>query len=110
MPLSTHVLDVGDGLPADELQVRLFKADGDNRVEIAAEKTDADGRVAEPFGGDLTVGTYELVFGVGAYYAHHDVETLFSEITVRFHVADPKERYHIPLLLSPWSYTTYRGS
>jgi 5-hydroxyisourate hydrolase len=110
MPLSTHVLDVGDGLPADELVVRLYRVEGDDCAEIASGKTDADGRIAAPFGGDLAAGTYELVFAVGAYYTHHDVETLFTDVAVRFRIADPKESYHIPLLLSPWSYTTYRGS
>jgi 5-hydroxyisourate hydrolase len=110
MPLSTHVLDVAHGLPASNLEVRLYKVDGDDCDEIALEKTNADGRIAAPFGGDLAAGTYELVFAIGAYYTHHDVETLFTDVAVRFRIADPSERYHIPLLLSPWSYTTYRGS
>lgn len=110
MPLSTHVLDVAHGLPACELEVYLCKVEGDECKEVASEKTDADGRIAAPFGGDLAVGIYELAFSVGAYYAHHDVETLFTEVAVRFRITDPKDRYHIPLLLSPWSYTTYRGS
>jgi 5-hydroxyisourate hydrolase len=110
MPLSTHVLDVAHGVPACELAVTLCRVDGDDCVEIVSKKTDADGRIAAPFGGELSAGTYELVFAVGAYYTHHDVETLFGDVAVRIRVSDPKERYHIPLLLSPWSYTTYRGS
>lgn len=111
MSLSTHVLDVAHGVPAVNLAVSLLRIeDGGARREIAAGSTDADGRIAAPFGGDLAVGTYELIFHVGAYYAHHDVAGFYTDVPVRFRISDAAVRYHVPLLLSPWGYTTYRGS
>jgi 5-hydroxyisourate hydrolase len=110
MHLSTHVLDIARGVPAAELEISLYRIDGEVRARVAVAHTDADGRVAAPFGGELPVGTYEIVFHAGAYFAHHDVTSFYTDIPVRFRIADPAARYHIPLLLSPWGYSTYRGS
>lgn len=111
MSLSTHVLDVARGAPAVELAVSLWRIHGGERREaVDSGVTDARGRIDAPFGGALSAGTYELVFHVGAYYAHHDLAGFYTDVPVRFRIEDASAHYHVPLLLSPWGYTTYRGS
>jgi 5-hydroxyisourate hydrolase len=110
MPLSTHVLDTSTGEPAVQLEVVLERIDGNMRRHVAKALTDADGRIATPFGGELAAGTYELVFNAAAYFAPKGVAAFYDTIPIRFVVTDPHARYHVPLLLSPWGYTTYRGS
>lgn len=110
MALSTHVLDLARGVPAAEVDVTLYAVRGEERTLLATARTDADGRVAAPLGGNLERGTYELVFGAGAYFTHHDVSSFFTDVAVRFRIEDETGRYHVPLLLSPWGYSTYRGS
>jgi len=111
MPLSTHVLDLARGSPAAELKVTLYSIGGDDRrQQVASAPTDAGGRIASPFGGELQRGTYELVFAAGAYFAHHDIVSFYTDIAVRFRIEDPSARYHVPLLLSPFGYSTYKGS
>jgi len=109
--LSTHVLDVAAGLPAEGIAVTLYRIDG-ARHRVATAKTDADGRVPSPFGGALHPGTYEIVFAVGAYFAHRNAQSgaFYDEIPVRFVVESADATYHVPLLLAPWGYSTYRGS
>ncbi|HTX03325.1 MAG TPA: hydroxyisourate hydrolase [Candidatus Acidoferrales bacterium] len=107
--LSTHVLDTSRGGPAAGVNVTLFRA-GSEHTEIARGRTDADGRIASPFGGKLASGWYELVFAVGAYFAATGSASFYDEIPVRFRVDAGEERYHVPLLISPWGYSTYRGS
>lgn len=107
--LSTHVLDVAQGSPAAGIVVELFRA-GQTRTRIARATTDADGRIASPFGGDLEAGWYELVFFVGAYFASAGSESFYDEIPVRFRIDADEGRYHVPLLVAPWGYSTYRGS
>lgn len=109
--LSTHVLDVAAGLPAEGIAVTLYRID-DARHRVAAAKTDADGRVPSPFGGALEPGTYEIVFAVGAYFVHRGERrgSFYDEIPVRFVVESATATYHVPLLLAPWGYSTYRGS
>jgi 5-hydroxyisourate hydrolase len=106
--LSTHVLDTARGRPAAMIPVTLFALDGERR-ELARAMTDADGR-AGAFAAALDPGFYELVFEVGDYFAGHGMETFFSAIPIRFHIREAGGRYHVPLLLSPWGYSTYRGS
>jgi 5-hydroxyisourate hydrolase len=106
--LSTHVLDTARGKPAAMIPVALFALDGERR-ELAHAVTDPDGRTG-PFSATLEPGYYELVFEVGEYFAGHGVETFFYEIPIRFHIRESGGRYHVPLLLSPWGYSTYRGS
>lgn len=108
MSLSTHVLDARTGRPAAGVAVRL-----DERVEgqwrTAAEgRTDADGRIATL--GDPGAGTHRLHFDTGAYFAAAGVEAFYPEVTVTFTVADPAAHHHVPLLLSPFAFSTYRGS
>jgi len=106
--LSTHVLDTARGKPAALIPVALFALDGERRA-VASAVTDVDGRIPL-FATALEPGSYELVFEVGDYFAGHGMETFFYEIPVRFHIRDGTARYHVPLLLSPWGYSTYRGS
>jgi len=109
MTLSTHVLDTALGMPASGVAVRLER---DGQV-LTSAVTDSDGRVRalQPAtGAGLTPGSYRLVFSVGKYFAARNTESLYSDITVEFMVKPGAEHYHIPLLLSPFGYSTYRGS
>jgi len=114
--LSTHVLDTAGGKPAAGLGIRLYAMHGDERRLLKSATTNIDGRTDAPLltGDELIVGIYELVFCAGDYHRTQG-ETLASppfldEIAVRFGIADPAAHYHVPLLLSPYSYSTYRGS
>lgn len=101
--ITTHVLDTARGVPAAGVTVTLRR---DGRV-VAEAVTDADGRADGPLLEGLEAGTYELTFAIGAYFAG---EGFLDEVPVRFRVDDPSARLHVPLLVSPWSYATYRGS
>ncbi|MDC7804094.1 hydroxyisourate hydrolase [Sphingomonas sp. BLCC-B65] len=103
--LTTHVLDGAAGAPASGVDVKLLDADG---VAVASGRTDADGRLA--LGPDeLPRGTYALVFATAPYFAARGTETFYPSVTVAFTVADTRH-YHVPLLLSPFAYSTYRGT
>ena len=105
--LSTHVLDTALGVPAAGVEVRLMRG----ALSLGRGVTDADGRVKE-FGvkAPLDAGSYALVFVVGAYFAQTGRASFYREITVAFEVAGGGGHHHVPLLLSPFGYTTYRGS
>lgn len=107
--LSTHVLDVSQGRPAGGIVVELFRV-GTPRTHVTRGTTDVDGRVASPFGGALEAGWYELVFSVGAYFAGSGIESFYGDIPVRFRIDAGIEHYHVPLLISPWGYSTYKGT
>lgn len=109
MTLSTHVLDLSRGKPAANLEVTLFRLDDGIRRELARAETDADGRVAAPFGGKLAAGEYELEFNAGAYFAAAGTDCFYGSIPVRFRISEDRH-YHVPVLISPWGYSTYRGS
>lgn len=104
MSLSTHVLDTASGRPAKDFGVRLERADGEGWTFVARERTDADGRIT---GWSPDAGVHRLVFDTGGYLGP---DAFFPEVTVVFRIVDPSEHHHVPLLLSPFSYTTYRGS
>ncbi|MCP2339993.1 hydroxyisourate hydrolase [Actinomadura rupiterrae] len=104
MSLSTHVLDAARGRPAEDVRVRLERRDGAGYREIAAARTDADGRIRDWGGADLAAGTYRLVFDTA------ELSDFYPEVAVAFRIADPGQHYHVPLLLSPFAYSTYRGS
>ena len=112
--LTTHVLDTAAGAPAAGLTIELFRIDGDaSRITVA--QTNSDGRVDAPLleGAALTTGVYELRFHAGDYLRdrHNLPAPPFLDIVpIRFGVAAPGEHYHVPLLLSPYGYSTYRGS
>lgn len=105
--LSTHVLDAVTGLPASELVVTLYDSNG---AELATDATNADGRVASVTGGDLAAGTYRLVFETGPWFDAREIENFYPEVSITFAVTDTSRHYHVPLLLSPFAYSTYRGS
>ena len=99
------------------MQVELWSLDeGDRRRLLKTVRTNADGRVDEPLiqGADILAGSYELVFSVSAYFAQTNLPTstppFLDPVLVRFGIADPDAHYHVPLLVSPWAYSTYRGS
>jgi 5-hydroxyisourate hydrolase len=109
--LTTHVLDTARGRPAAGVPIELarLRGDGGGREVLAAATTNADGRTDAPLvaPGELAAGEYELVFDVAAYFGE---SPFLDRVPVRFRVADPGAHYHVPLLVSPWSYSTYRGS
>lgn len=105
--LSTHVLDAVNGTPAVGIRVALFR-DSDGEISTAA--TDADGRIAELLPGPIDSGTYRLSFDTGQYFESLGTPTFYPEVSISFTVADPLAHYHVPLLLSPFAYSTYRGS
>lgn len=105
MSLSTHVLDATTGRPASGVTVRLT-LDGN---ELAADTTDADGRVGT-LGGELTAGIYRLHFDTGGYFADRGIRGFYPEVTITFEITDASAHHHVPLLLSPYAYSTYKGS
>ena len=114
--LTTHVLDTGHGVPAAGMAVELFSVDGDERTLVKSAVTNRDGRCDAPLleQGELRAGVWELVFHTAAYFREQGVELpdppFLDRVTLRFGIAAPAEHYHVPLLVSPWSYSTYRGS
>ncbi|MFC0278784.1 hydroxyisourate hydrolase [Falsigemmobacter intermedius] len=114
--LTTHVLDTARGCPAEGLSITLYRLDGDRREELVTLVTNSDGRTdshilpAETF----HTGQYELLFRAGEYLratGQAGADPLFlDEVPIRFGMSDPEAHYHVPLLLSPFAYSTYRGS
>lgn len=116
--LTTHVLDTMHGRPAANVTIELwhFDAWGVQRTLLKTVTTNAEGRTDEPLlaDGALHAGEYEIVFAIGAYFAAQGVELptppFFDRVHIRFGIADTAAHYHLPLLASPWAYSTYRGS
>jgi 5-hydroxyisourate hydrolase len=117
--LTTHVLDTASGVPAKGVKIVLYKVTGNTHRKIAAAETNADGRTDSPIlpAEKFAPGTYELVFHAGEYLRRMKVvstrvkDPLFlDEVPIRFGMSDPDAHYHVPLLLSPYGYSTYRGS
>ena len=109
--ITTHVLDTSQGRPAAGVPVILEIQKAGGWQEISKGATDADGRLRhllEP--GALGAGIYRLTFETSVYFHARKIHGLYPQITIAFQVAAPKEHYHIPLLLSPYGYSTYRGS
>lgn len=105
--VTAHVLDASLGRPAEGVSVTLQQADG---TEIAQVVTNEDGRVPELGPETLESGTYRITFGTGDYFGSRNVECFYPSVTVDFTVNAGQNHYHIPLLLSPFAYSTYRGS
>jgi len=110
--VTTHVLDAALGRPAAGIPVRLEQLDPDGaRADlVAAASTDADGRVTDLCDDRLPRGTYRLVFDTETYFSRTGRESFYPEVVVVFRLDDPGQHYHVPLLLSPFAYSTYRGS
>ena len=113
--LTTHVLDTAKGRPGAGITVELWRLDGEEPARLATAVTNDDGRTDSPMlsGAAFSPGQYELRFHVGPYFAgqeHTGGTGIFDVVPIRFTLTDPNGHYHIPLLASAWSYTTYRGS
>ncbi len=110
MGISTHVLDTTRGRPAQGVDVSLDRADGDAWLAVGKGVTDADGRAKALLTVSPEPGTYRIIFAVHAYFAGLGVEAFYPEVTITFTVRAAGEHYHVPLLLNPYGYSTYRGS
>ena len=113
--LTTHVLDVFSGKPGKDIKVDLYFIEGQKKVKINSLQLNNDGRADKPLveNENFKVGKYELVFFVGEYFKNiTDLDPIpfLDEVVIRFGISSNKEHYHVPLLVSPWSYSTYRGS
>jgi 5-hydroxyisourate hydrolase len=119
--LTTHVLDTAQGCPAAGMTVALYRRESTELVLLTTITTNEDGRAPAPLlhGDDLVVGHYALVFSVGVYFTAAQASNpglvlaqpgFLDEVPVYFAIANPDGHYHVPLLVSPWGYTTYRGS
>jgi 5-hydroxyisourate hydrolase len=113
--LTTHVLDTAHGTPGANLRVELFRL-GERRELVASATTNADGRCERPLleGEAFVVGTYELNFHAGDYFVGRGLALpsprFLDQVAIRFGISNPAEHYHVPLLISPYAYSTYRGS
>ena len=110
--ITTHILDLAKGRPAAGVPVALSKRDGEAWRELGRGTTDADGRLRTllPDGAPLAPGTYRLLFDTAAYFAVQGMQAFSPEVSVVFDVKEPGGHHHVPLLLSPFGYSTYRGS
>jgi 5-hydroxyisourate hydrolase len=110
--ISTHVLDITIGRPARDVPVLLEECTGSNQWRVIGDgKTDADGRIKDLVPeGKLTAGTYKISFDSGAYFKAQAVKGFYPEVSIVFVIEDAEAHYHVPLLLSPFGYSTYRGS
>ena len=114
--LTTHVLDTSNGRPASDVQIELQKVLESKTIHITKVFTNEDGRCSEPIleGENFVVGTYELNFYIGEYFKSRDpdmrINNFLGIVPVRFNISSSEEHYHVPLLVSPFSYSTYRGS
>jgi 5-hydroxyisourate hydrolase len=107
--LTTHVLDTAQGRPGAGIVVELFRVEGTSSSLLATATTNKDGRTDVPLleGEKFRAGTYQLVFHMGAYFGSR---MFLDLVPIRFTIAEAAQHYHVPLLCSPWSYSTYRGS
>jgi 5-hydroxyisourate hydrolase len=114
--LSTHVLDISQGKPGAGVGIELYAVDDGGRTLLKSAVTNDDGRCSAPLleGEALRAGRYELVFAAGDYFATQGVALpeprFIDRVTLAFGIADPAQNYHVPLVVSPWAYSTYRGS
>ena len=108
--VTTHILDTGAGRPAAGVAVSLWAARGEGWDRVADGTTDDDGRVSSLGPDQLAAGTYRIDFATGDYFAATGIETFFPSVSLTFALTDEAQHYHVPLLLSPFAYSTYRGS
>jgi len=110
MTLSTHVLDASSGRPATDMAVTLHRRAGDGWEPVGDGVTDEDGRCDTLAPDGLEAATYRLVFDTGAYFSASSQTGFYPEVSIVFEVTEPTRHHHVPLLLSPFAYSTYRGS
>ncbi|WP_078395079.1 hydroxyisourate hydrolase [Shouchella patagoniensis] len=108
--ITTHILDLVEGIPAASVRIKLFHIKEEERYFLNEEQTNQDGRLNQPLIEVAKPGTYELIFGVGDYFNRQSKRTFFTDVPIRFEVLAGEEHYHVPLLISPWGYQIYRGS
>lgn len=108
--ITTHVLDTGSGRPAAGVAARLEASTADGWQQIADGVTDDDGRISSFGPQQLEAGTYRIEYQTGEYFGRTNTETFFPTVALTFSLSDPAQHYHVPLLLSPFAYSTYRGS
>ncbi len=113
--LTTHILDTANGCPAAGVTIDLYRLEGDTREHLRTLVTNSDGRTDGPIlpKGEMTLGQYELVFAIGDYFRARGQTSgiaFMDEVPIRFGIADADDHYHVPLLASPFSMSTYRGS
>lgn len=114
--LTTHVLDITRGQPGEGVEVELYAVEGQGRTLLKSVITNRDGRCDAPLlqGEDMRAGQYELVFGAGDYFAKQGITVptprFVDRVVIAFGIADAAQYYHVPLVVSPWAYSTYRGS
>ena len=113
--LTTHILDTARGCPAEGVSINLYRLEGEKRTHMVSTETNDDGRTDSPIipKGELVCGAYELVFEIGAYFKGHAPESdhpFVDVVPIRFGIDDDTSHYHVPLLASPFSFSTYRGS
>ncbi|KAJ7225351.1 hypothetical protein GGX14DRAFT_638258 [Mycena pura] len=114
-PITCHVLDSSLGKPAEGIHISLqhLAPEGESFTPLATGVTNADGRCLDllpPRNGNLTAGTYKIMFKTKEYFVNTDRKCFYPWVEITFDIENPAEHYHIPLLISPYSYTTYRGS
>ena len=110
-PITTHVLDTSTGRPAALVAARLCRWNGREFEEIGRGVTSDDGRILDLLSGvEIESGKYRLNFDTGGYFAARGVQTFFPEVAIVFEITSPQQHHHVPLLLSPFGYSTYRGS
>jgi 5-hydroxyisourate hydrolase len=110
--ITTHILDTAIGKPAAGVRVALLRIDNAIRTVIGSGVTDADGRLKDlvPATAEMKAGVFELAFETGTYFLGRGVKPFHPRVTITIEITDPKQHHHVPLLISPFGYTTYRGS
>jgi 5-hydroxyisourate hydrolase len=108
--ITSHVLDTSSGRPASGLSVKLERSAAEGAALVAAATTDADGRIRDWVPAGIPAGRYRLVFETGAWFRAAGRETLYPQVVIEFEVEGGTPHYHLPLLLAPFGYSTYRGS
>lgn len=111
-PVTTHILDLARGKPASGIPVAIFRQVGATWTELGRGQTDADGRVENLLATDhsLAGGSYRILFETQSYFDRLKVESFYPEVMISFQIRKTDEHYHVPLLISPFGYSTYRGS
>ena len=112
MSLSTHILDTHQGCPAPHVHLRVYQYESEDQQELIFEgSTDDDGRARDLIPASANrVGLYRIVFEIGAYHQNLGIQGFYPEVSILFDVQDPQAHYHVPLLISPFGFSTYRGS